>query len=144
MLNDIQTFISVGQLKTQPNTLRQVVRNSDLVLVVGKYVSTALFSEAACCDGTVSPCPTPQDALWSQKCSALSSSWAHHKHCSQEPILANNLLFYDGNPLAIFLALVTTKVEHHFCYQTFKESYHLKLWPGWKITMTKANCLVTL
>lgn len=48
------------------------------------------------------------------------------------------------SPLENFLSQVTTQVEHRFCYQTSRESYHLKFQPGWKITMTKANCLVTL
>lgn len=55
----------------QASTPRQDVRNSNSVLVVEKYISTALFSEPACCNGTSSPCPTPQDALWRQKHSAF-------------------------------------------------------------------------
>lgn len=35
-------------------------------------------------------------------------------------------------------------MKQYFCYRTFKETYQLKLWPGWKATIIKAHSLLIL
>lgn len=65
--------------------------------------------------------------------------------CSQELVLSNDHLDLNKEPWKlVFLVWTTTQVKQYFHYQIFKESFWPELWPGWKITTTKATSLVIL